>query len=264
MGKGEINIIKIVRKIRKAMPLSFKDQLSRKPEYRNGSLKLKRRSPEGDVLRADEARRMVSLTQEHGKAIAAMRKKMDTSPVDIKIEIPPEQIITIHSEALQRDFQLFLLTIGFLKNFSENQLVDVLLHRPINSTKKDHEMPGYIKLYEALDLLKVINPSLLGNIRLRLPAEVLIEMFYTCPDPECAEKRERIPDTLTASRFVDREVKRDEFDIELKKDEVHDHDWFVYYSGFRDPQDGQYKTSRWKVNPSGTLNTSLIFEVVPK
>lgn len=246
------------------MPLSIKDQLSRKPEYRNGDLKLKRRAQEGDVLRATEAKWLGPLAQEHGKAIAALRKRMDTSPVDIEIEIPPEQIINIHSETLQRNFKLFPLTIGFLKNFYKNQLVDVLLHRQINLSKKDHEMPGYIKLYEAIDLLKVINPSLLGNIRLRLPAEALIDIFFSCPDPVCAEKRESIPHILTASRFIDREINRDEFDIELMRDEVKENDWFVYHYGYRDPDDGLYKSGRWKVNPSGELNTSVIFEMVFK
>ncbi len=242
--------------------ISFRDQLSRKRMQRKGNLELLRRAPEGHILRAAEAIEGMSLAQGHGKAIDAMRKRMDTSPVDIKIEIPSEQIITIHSEILQRDFKLFPLTIGFLKNFSENQIADVLLHRYNNPSKNDHEMPEYIKLCEALGLLEVINPSLRGNVRLRLPAAALIEMFFS--DPECAEKRERIPLILTPSQYDDRGVKRDELDIELKEDEVRDHDWFVYYYGFRDPADGQYRTGRWKIKPQSMLNTSVIFEVISK
>ena len=54
------------------------------------------------------------------------------------------------------------------------------------------------------------------------------------------------------------------FKAGIAGDEVKENDWFVYHSGFRDPNDGLYKTGRWKVKPSSTLNTSVIFEVVPK
>ncbi len=296
MGKGQ-RIVKLFTKIvdntirgyimaiqRVGPRLTLKEQLLRNPKFRGRKLAVQVTTPAGWILRAYRVvGKQPAAIEEQMRLVDAAREAShfdpveEVSPILREITLPPEQIITlsagkyadlgggtknpVHDVTLPRDFQLFPLTFGFLRQFTGHPLVDEILdirRDPSRGRGQDHEMMGYLSMYQALDLMGLINPALAGNVRLRLPVEALIDVLLSAP--QYAKEREGLFMLLTASSFRAEGVRTDEFEVELDRGELRGYDEFAYLYNFSGA-DG-YQVGRHMLTPDSTMNTSAVFEVV--
>lgn len=213
--------------------------------------------------------------------VDALRGAPEITPVVDLIALPEDQIITIgsgvyrglgwtgpmkmgvpdHDVTLTRDHHLFPLTTGFLSQFSSQRMVQDILAGRLNNERreKNSELVVGLSVNSALSLLGMINSSLLGNIRLKLPTEAVLSVFFR--QDEFRDSLGRAGHLLmTASPWP--EIRPEETDREIEPGEK---GLFVSRYGFFDPTDNEtYKIGRSALPPESQGNYALLLEVVLK
>ncbi len=187
------------------------------------------------------------------KKAEEMLSRRAVKPVITNVELPPEQLVGLpggiyetpfFGVSLDRGCSLFPLTKKFLHEFSANDAVREIMGRVDGSNAhfgSPAEMAGYLGIYDALNLAAIINRSLTGGVRLIVPPEPVIAAFFSIP--ELAVKCKGAAFAVTASYFDKGEGK------------------IAYFSGYTDPETGQYHLSRHGLPANTVWNSGVIFQV---
>ncbi|MCX5727018.1 MAG: hypothetical protein NT030_07650 [Candidatus Saganbacteria bacterium] len=147
----------------------------------------------------------------------------------------------VYDVELPRDHRLLLLTTDLLIPFRKNRdLIGIARDAGLrieDLTAGDvHKKRGAIvgdimSMSNVLGLLEIIDPQLRPqNLRLRLPAEPLVEALLRAREYESIRNRVEFGSVVTASRYDAKGPDVEGLDIELKREEVKDEDKFVLLS----------------------------------
>lgn len=172
--------------------------------------------------------------------------------------------------SLRRDVRLFPLTAGLLQLFATLELTQRIFEGgedspSVNHRKKDNQMIGWLSVFDALNMVEVINDVLRGGgMKLRFPTELSVLAFLF--DKEGWGREHGIALFHTSNYFL---PKDHTYTTELAATRVNDqpfgeaqarvlHDHvFVYRCSSL-----QGKVSRYAQQSDTKMNTGIFYEVV--
>lgn len=231
--------------------LTLEQQLSRNPRWKGYKLAIYARTPMGQVMRASEV--VGKRPDELARLMAEVDAKRtgESAPTLLEeVSLPAERLIVVGKGTygniiVERDYRLFPLTMGFLKQFrGDGYVIDNALSREENCRRPDDMMVGYLRPNGISELLLRINAKLSGNVCLRLPEAPPIHAFMAVPEFEASRGINGLVLVLTSTRDSQ--------------------DNFVYYWSYTDPKTQSYIVKRGSLPPDSpiALNCSVLLEVV--
>lgn len=268
--------------------LTLAQQLLRNRIFRGRQLAMQVTTPGGNILRAKS---VIGKSQEQledwMERVDRIGYENGIAPVDDivalidSVELKAEEIFTlkagryrdigrysesnsVHDVVLPQDIRFFPLTFGFLKQFRAARLVRQIANRDGNRhlINECEKLVGWMSVKEAFELMEIINPALVGDINLRLPAESAMEALLSQIEHPFNQRFTKGGLYLTRSRYCKDGIVEDLPDTALSDDRLDPEQKMVYVYRFID-HDRNVIGKHWDniVPFANNMNSMIIFEV---